>query len=106
MSNLKFVKLIDAGNEFGQQYTDKRATYIGKSGLIDTVDAGEGFQRIVFLSLDANGNVARLTTSNGVVVENDSTILIRTGHSKYLFSKDYNLTSEEELILTEALTNK
>ncbi len=96
----QFATLEQAKTSDGEKnYSDERSKYIGKSGLLLVKNMEQGniaFVKAVFMTLDGNGKIAKISTSRGQFIDGDTTVAVRTANSIYMFKKNYSLGREDE----------
>lgn len=98
----QFVTFAIAENTAREKYTDSRAKYTGKSGLLQIKEIPESEKKHCdFFTFDHSGRIVKFSASSGLIVEDDTLFATKTAHSIYTFSKDYDLTESEELSLLE-----
>lgn len=99
----KYLRFAAAKSISGKAYDDERANYIDRSGLFVSSMSQKQPGKIIgsFYVLDENHEIAKIVTSSGDLKETDEYITVKTGHSIYSFSKDYQLSDKEEQILYE-----
>lgn len=104
----KYLKFAAAKSISGKAYEDERASYIDRSGLFVSALSQKKPGKVfgTFYVLDDNHNIAKIITSSGDLKETDEYVTIKTGHSIYSFSKDYQLTDREEKTLYEYAIGK
>lgn len=108
MNEPVFVKLIRVEENGTQtEYTDRRAIYKGKSGLFlfKIIDKKTGMGNGEFRVIDEKGDPASIRMSKGISMEEGDHILVKTGHSMYIFTTEHNITEEEAELLEASLAD-